>query len=228
MVMYNKIMKANEKSFLSFLQGLNQYLIPIYQRKYSWSEEECEQLWDDVVRVAKSDDIPSHFIGSIVYIHQGIYEASAVTPLFVIDGQQRLTTLTLLLAAMAKEINEENCPKNITKKKIENYYLFNNDEEGEKRYKLILTDIDKKTLISTLDDSILPEKQSKRILDNFNYFREQIKKSQIDLDFLHKGLQKLIMVDISLDSNYDDSQLIFESLNSTGVKLSHHHLYVIF
>ena len=213
-------MKANEKSFLSFLQGLNQYLIPIYQRKYSWSEEECEQLWDDVVRVAKSDDIPSHFIGSIVYIHQGIYEASAVTPLFVIDGQQRLTTLTLLLAAMAKEINEENCPKNITKKKIENYYLFNNDEEGEKRYKLILTDIDKKTLISTLDDSILPEKQSKRILDNFNYFREQIKKSQIDLDFLHKGLQKLIMVDISLDSNYDDSQLIFESLNSTGVKLS--------
>ena len=213
-------MKANEKSFLPFLQGLNQYLIPIYQRKYSWSEEECEQLWDDVVRVAESDEIPSHFIGSIVYIHQGIYEASAVTPLFVIDGQQRLTTLTLLLAAMAKEINEQNCPKTITKKKIENYYLFNNDEEGEKRYKLILTDVDKKTLISILDDSILPEKQSKRIIDNFNYFREQIKKSQIDLDFLYRGLQKLIIVDISLDSNYDDSQLIFESLNSTGVKLS--------
>ena len=157
-----------------------------------------------------------------IYIHQGIYEASAVTPLFVIDGQQRLTTLTLLLAAMAKEINEENCPKNITKKKIENYYLFNNDEEGEKRYKLILTDIDKKTLISTLDDSILPEKQSKRILDNFNYFREQIKKSQIDLDFLHKGLQKLIMVDISLDSNYDDSQqpLSFLILSSSSLKFS--------
>ena len=213
-------MKANEKPFLKFLQGLNQYLIPIYQRKYSWSEEECEQLWDDVVRVAKNDDVRSHFIGSIVYIQKGIYEASAVTPLFVIDGQQRLVTLTLLFAAMAKEINEQICPKTITKRKIENYYLFNNDEEGEKRYKLVLTDIDKKTLIHILDNSIPPKKQSKHIINNFNYFRDQIKKSQIDLDFLYKGLQKLIVVDISLDGNYDNSQLIFESLNSTGVKLS--------
>lgn len=213
-------MKASESPLISFLQGPKQYVIPIYQRTYSWTEKQCEQLWEDILTAAKNDKIPGHFLGSIVYIQKGVYQASAVNPLLVIDGQQRLTTLTLLFSALSKELDEQGDGKEITRKQIRNYYLFNNDEEGDKRYKLVLTQSDRETLLSILEERPLPTNSSKNIVDNYNYFVEQIKKSKIDLDSLYRGICKLIIVDISLDSNYDNPQLIFESLNSTGLELS--------
>lgn len=213
-------MKASETPLITFLQGPKQYLIPIYQRTYSWSEKQCEQLWHDIVQVAQNDKIPSHFLGSVVYIQRGIYQASAVNSLLVIDGQQRLTTMTLLLAAVRKKLEEESNVQEINKTKINNYYLFNNEEEGDKRYKLVLTKSDKETLLSILEETPLPTNPSKHILDNYNYFLNQINKSDINLDLIYKGICKLVIVDISLDSNYDNPQLIFESLNSTGLELS--------
>ena len=212
-------MKASETPLITFLQGPKQYLIPIYQRTYNWSEKQCEQLWDDIVQVSQNDKIPSHFLGSVVYIQRGIYQASAVNSLMVIDGQQRLTTMTLLLAAIRKKL-EESDAKNINRTKINNYFLFNNDEEGDNRQKLVLTKSDKETLFSLLDETPLPENPSKHIIDNYNYFLNQINKSEINLDLLYHGICKLVIVDISLDSNYDNPQLIFESLNSTGLELS--------
>jgi uncharacterized protein with ParB-like and HNH nuclease domain len=212
--------KATETPFVKFLQGTRQFIIPIYQRTYSWTEKQCEQLWDDIIQVAKNEEIPAHFIGSIVYIEKGLYQVSNVPQLLVIDGQQRLTTLSLLLAAYAKALEKKVDGDEITTKKINNYFLFNNEEDGEKRYKLILTQSDKDTMINLLEGRNPSERYSKNIIKNFEYFKNQISESDIDLDLLYRGICKLIIVDISLDSNHDNPQLIFESLNSTGLELS--------
>jgi uncharacterized protein with ParB-like and HNH nuclease domain len=114
-------MKATETQLIKFLQGTRQFLIPIYQRTYSWTEKQCEQLWDDIIRTAQDKTIPGHFIGSIVYIEKGLYQVSDVTQLLVIDGQHRLTTISLLLMAFAKAIEEKGNSDEISKNKIVNY-----------------------------------------------------------------------------------------------------------
>lgn len=213
-------MKATETPLVKFLQGTKQFIIPIYQRTYSWTEKQCEQLWNDIIRVAQNKEIQSHFIGSIVYIEKGLYQVSDVPQLLVIDGQQRLTTLSLLLSAYGKALEDKGDGKEITKNKIQNYFLFNPEESGEKRYKLILTQSDKDTLINILENRKELEQYSKNIVNNYKFFQNQITKSNIDLDILYQGILKLVIVDISLNSNYDNPQLIFESLNSTGLELS--------
>lgn len=212
-------MEATQSLLTTFLQGPKQYIIPIYQRTYRWTENQCEQLWDDIVRISQNENISSHFIGSVVYIHRGLYHSSAVNSLLVIDGQQRLTTLTLLLTAIRKKLEESDSTK-INKNQINNYYLFNNEEEGDNRHKLVLTKSDKETLFSLLEETPLPTNYSKNIVDNYEYFLKQITKSEISLDSLYQGIRKLVIVDISLDNINDNPQLIFESLNSTGLELS--------
>lgn len=213
-------MKASETNFLKFLQGTKQFIIPIYQRKYSWNLQQCRQLWNDIVRAAIDEQIKGHFVGSVVYIEKGLYQISSVPQLLVIDGQQRMTTLTLFLLALGKAIEESGKSYEMTKKKIMNYYLVNNDEEGELYNKLILTQSDKDTLFSLIADKKLLEEYSQRVHENYMFFLEQIKKSEIDLNKLYQGIAKLIVVDISLDRDHDNPQLIFESLNSTGLDLS--------
>ena len=97
-------MKASEANLLTFLDGTKQFQVPIFQRRYSWKKENCEQLWDDILRVGENDDIPSHFLGSIVSMQHSIHHASGVIQLHLIDGQQRLTTLALLLSALGRTI----------------------------------------------------------------------------------------------------------------------------
>src|SRR6267142_5577203 len=97
-------MKATEAKLLDFLKKSPQFLIPIYQRTYSWTEKECRQLWDDIVRTGTKDSISVHFVGSVVYIEAGLSQVTHQSPLLVIDGQQRLTTVTLLIAALAKAL----------------------------------------------------------------------------------------------------------------------------
>src|SRR5450759_5536322 len=93
-------MKATEAKLLEFLKKSPQFLIPIYQRTYSWTERECQQLWDDILRTGANDEVSAHFVGSIVYIEKGLYQVTSQSPLLVIDGQQRLTTMALLIAAV--------------------------------------------------------------------------------------------------------------------------------
>ena len=99
-------MKASEASFLKFLKEAPQFVIPIYQRTYSWTEEECQQLWNDILRSGQDSSLAVHFVGSIVYIEEGLSQISHQSPLLVIDGQQRLTTLTLLLTALQIEVGD--------------------------------------------------------------------------------------------------------------------------
>lgn len=214
-------MKATETPFLAFLNGPKQYIIPIYQRTYSWETKQCKQLWKDILRTGQRHDIAAHFLGSIVYIQRGLYQSSAIPQMLVIDGQQRLTTLSLLLSALARAIENSPVPiQEITQEEIEGYYLLNTLGRGDLRYKLILTQSDRPTLIQQLEGKELPKPASHRIVENYLFFEEQIAKSGVPLMTIYKGIEKLIVVDISLNANYDNPQLIFESLNSTGLELS--------
>lgn len=213
-------MKAVESNFFKFLQGTKQFVIPIYQRTYSWSKPQCEQLWNDIVKAGTDESIPGHFIGSVVYIEKGIYQVSSVNQLLVIDGQQRLTTLSLLLLALAKYFEEKEGTPDKTKKRLMNYYLLNSEEEDLQKYKLYLTQTDKETYFSFLEEKDLSKEFSPRVVENYKYFEESIKKSNLEPEKILNGIHKLFIVDVSLDRNYDNPQLIFESLNSTGLDLS--------
>ena len=210
-------MKAIHAHLLTFLDGTKQFQVPIFQRRYDWKEKECKQLWDDVLRVGANEDIPSYFLGSIVSMQHGIYHASGVTQLLLIDGQQRLATLSLLLAALGKAIEAGSVEIGITRRKLENRYLFNADETDKDRYKQLLTEHDKETLIRLLDSKELPANSSPRLLENYRFFEEKLQHE--NLEAVYKGIQKLMIVDIALEPDSDNPQLIFESLNSKGVKL---------
>src|SRR5215218_3837801 len=99
-------MKATEASLLQFLKKSPQFVIPIYQRTYSWTDRECLQLWSDILRAGRDESISAHFVGSVVYVEKGLYQVSSQSPLLVIDGQQRLTTVTLLVEALARHLGE--------------------------------------------------------------------------------------------------------------------------
>lgn len=133
-------MKAVEAKLLAFLKRSPQFIIPIYQRTYSWTAKECQQLWHDILRAGGNDGISVHFIGSIVYIEDGLSNATNQSPLLVIDGQQRLTTVTLLLAALAEALAEDEPLDGFSSRKIRNYYLLNPEERGERFFKLLLVD----------------------------------------------------------------------------------------
>ena len=213
-------MKASEIKLFDFLRKSPQFVIPIYQRIYSWSEKECLQLWEDILRTGKNNTTSAHFIGSIVYVEKGLYSVSSQTPLLVIDGQQRLTTITLLIEALSRALTDNQSVEDFSAKKLRDYFLIDPREEGEKKYKLILSQTDKSSLISLLDQNDLPDDYSVRIKANFEFFVNKIAEKKENLEIICKGLRKLIIVDISLDRDQDNPQLIFESLNSTGRELS--------
>ncbi len=214
-------MKANESSLLGFLENARQFSIPIYQRTYSWTERECLQLWTDVMRAGRSEGVGAHFVGSVVYIQSGPYNVSKHDPLLVIDGQQRLTTICLLLEALARQLGDTEPVEGFSARKIRAYYLLNDLEEGERAFKLILTQTDKDTLLAILKQSELPKEPSIRIERNFDLLQDWLSKfNEQDLVALCVGLGKLLIVDVSLQREHDNPQLIFESMNSTGRELS--------
>lgn len=213
-------MKATEAKLLEFLKKSPQFIIPIYQRTYSWTERECRQLWDDIVRTGSDDAISAHFVGSIVYIEKGLYQVSSQSPLLVIDGQQRLTTVTLILEALARQLGGDEPLDGFSAKKIRSYYLLNPLEEGERGFKLLLTQTDKASLLALVQQKPQPADQSLRITENFSFFEDQVKNLGNDLSALCRGLAKLVVVDIALSRDQDNPQLIFESMNSTGRELS--------
>jgi uncharacterized protein with ParB-like and HNH nuclease domain/predicted transport protein len=211
-------MKASEIRFLEFLRQADQLTIPIYQRPYSWGRRQWEQLWSDITRAAKVGE--GHFIGSIVYILGDEGEIGRVNPAQVIDGQQRLTTISLLLTALARHLEGDGARAEMTGQRLRSRYLVNRDEEGEDRYKLILTKTDKDTLLRLLDGYDPPSKSSPRILAAYGFFETELRRTLLSPDQVFAGLERLMTVGIALDRRYDNAQLIFESLNSTGLDLS--------
>lgn len=216
-------MKADAIKLLDFIgkSQEKQFVIPIYQRVYSWGKEQCKQLWDDIVKTGGNDQMNGHFIGSIVFVHDGIYTTN-YNELLIIDGQQRLTTITLLFIALRDYLNDEDeLLEKFSRQKIRNRYLINSDEKGDKKFKLILSEPDRDTLLSLIDENKRkPSEPSLKIMENFKLFEEWIRKNTDKLETIFKGLDKLMVVEISLERGKDNPQLIFESMNSTGKDLT--------
>ncbi len=207
-------MKADATTLLGFFEQNqnNQFVIPIYQRLYSWGKEQCKQLWDDIIKISGNDKMNGHFIGSILYVRVDDTHSS---PLLIIDGQQRLTTITLLLIALRNRSSDE-----VKRKEIESY-LINSDKDGNKKFRLILSESDKDTLLSLIDkNKRKPSEPSSKIMENFKLFEEWIRKNTDKLETIFKGLDKLMIVWIALKKGKDDPQLIFESMNSKGIELT--------
>ncbi len=220
-------MKATEAKLLQILSAVSQFIIPIYQRTYSWTEKECTQLWADILRAGSTDAIGVHFIGSVVHIDEGLGNLAVQAPKLVIDGQQRLTTVTLLLTALAEVLDalpeEQQEPiQGFAPAKVRQYYLTNPLEKGDKRFKLLLSDTDRATLMALVDPSVAapPPEPSIRIQANHALFVDQLRQSGTDLAVLCRGISKLLVVDVALARDQDNPQLIFESMNSTGRELS--------
>ncbi len=209
-----KAMTANATPLLKFIkdnQG-NQLVIPIYQRVYSWEKEQCKELWDDIIKIGGDDKMDGHFIGSILYVLDGFTHSD--NALLIIDGQQRLTTITLLLTALRDHWSDKR------KDDIENHYLINSDKDGDKKFRLILSDSDKDTLLSLIDkDRRKPSEPSSKIVENFKLFEELVSNTN-KLETIFKGLEKLMIVYIALKKEKYDPQLIFESMNSKGMELT--------
>ena len=215
-------MKADATKLLYFLQKSSQFAIPIYQRNYSWSEAQCKQLWEDIMRAGKDETIKAHFIGSIVYVERGHQSVTSKEPLLVIDGQQRLTTSTLLITALASYLEENDIEvlDAFSSLRLREEFLINRHEKGDSYFKLILSEKDKDTLVSILTKAPMPINVSKRIHENYQLFLDLISKHHEELETICRGLDKLSIVDVSLDRSQDNPQLIFESMNSTGLELS--------
>ena len=211
-------MKAQDLYLTQLLQGAKQFIVPIFQRTYGWGTQHCEQLFTDILQVGSNDNQEAHFLGSVVYVADE--DASASIPRWqVIDGQQRLTTLTLFLLAFCKEIDKRpETVADVSVEEIEDYYLKNRYGKEDLRYKMFLTQRDRKSLISLLEGRNLDGQVSESIKENYEYFCERL--SDIDLNQAYTGFKKLMIVDVSLTRNQDDPQVIFESLNSTGMDLS--------
>ncbi len=210
-------MKGSECKFVKYMDGADKrFVIPVYQRNYDWKTENCKQLYDDLVKIIKSGR-KSHFFGSLV----SVYNPDGNNEEFlVIDGQQRLTTVSLLFLAMYNLIREGAVvpgSPNLTQR-IYEQYLVDKWQPEDTRIKLKPVKNDQvafRKLFSDASEHI----RGSNLTVNYDYFRERIKKQEITIDQLYDAICRLEIINIRLDKD-DDPQLIFESLNSTGLDLS--------
>ena len=212
-------MKASEINLNRFLsQTDTQFVIPVYQRNYDWTEAQCKQLLNDILAAGAKDTINAHFIGSIVYIHDDVYSASGIRELSIIDGQQRLTTVTLIYIALYRLLRELGDQQKLTR--IHETYLINKFAADEEKLKLRPTENNDRAIKHLLsgESTDTLEGGFSRVLNNFSYFQGQIDAN--NLEDVVQGLAKLMFVEVSLERGKDDAQRIFESLNSTGLELS--------
>ncbi len=213
-------MQARDVFLTQLMQGPKQFLIPIFQRTYSWTQSNCDQLLSDIFHAGESHYIQSHFIGSVVLISS--QQTTASIPQWqVIDGQQRLTTVSVLMAALLDKAKalKHNVIAATPLEGIRDYFLANAYGEDDGRYKLVLTKGDKQSLFDLVDGKKLKKKSSANVKNNYEYFYEALADTDI-IDIVYQGLQKLKVVEVVLQPGSDDPQAIFESLNSTGVDLS--------
>lgn len=212
-------MKASEINLNRFLsQTDTQFVIPVYQRNYDWSEAQCKQLLDDILLAGASEKINAHFIGSIVYIHDDVYSVSGIRELSIIDGQQRLTTITLIYIALYRLLNSMGDQQKLTR--IHENYLINKFAADEEKLKLRPTENNDRAIKHLLagDGEDAFDGGFSRVISNFGYFHGRINRENIEA--VLSGLNKLMFVEVSLERGKDDAQRIFESLNSTGLELS--------
>ena len=210
-------MIATQLPIINFLQAPNvQFVIPVYQRNYDWTNTECKQLLHDTINIGEEKE-GSHFIGSIVFIYDGAFSTKEVKELVIIDGQQRLTTINILYVALyrfAKETGNQH-----EAEKLYNMFLTNQYVENESnKLKLKQTDNNSKAFEAIMNATENQFEAYSNVIENYNYFKKEI--TEENFSIISTGLKKLVFVEISLERGKDDPQRIFESLNSTGLDLS--------
>ena len=214
-------MKASERKITKlFSESDTVFSIPVYQRDYNWQEKQCQRLFKDILQTGKNEKVSSYFLGSIVYIHDGIYGVGE-KEFHVIDGQQRMTTLTLLFLAIYFKLKGTILAKDADK--IYNQYVVNPYSEKEIKLKLLPPEENLYILnkISHNKFNELEAFQDRNMLKNYLFFEKELKNLSFDdMKHLSNGIEKLIYIDIALEKGKDDPQKIFESLNSTGLDLS--------
>lgn len=210
-------MNGNAQKLIKYLDGASKrFIIPVYQRNYDWKMEHCKQLYDDLVKIIRQNR-KSHFFGSIVSVQS---ESGAMEEFLIIDGQQRLTTISLLLLAIyhllssGKMVSRDHQLAD----KILKKYLIDEYEPEEKRIKLKPIKNDQKAfgILFDQDEEYIPDSN---LTINYRYFYDRIQHGELDIDELFDAICKLEIINISLNHE-DNPQLIFESLNSTGLNLS--------
>ncbi|CRH63321.1 Uncharacterized conserved protein [Chlamydia trachomatis] len=199
-------------------------MVPIYQRVYSWGDAECRRLWDDVAYAGAHDDLKTHFTGSIVYVERDEGTRTSAEPDLLIDGQQRVTTVLLILAALLERL--ESLPEDqrepvegFSPAKIKNRYLMNSDEDGDRRFKLILSKSDRDALKNIILGEPIGESGS-RVVRNYELLRGLMALPGTDIEQVCLGLRKLVIVDVKLVRGEDNPQKVFETMNSTGKRLA--------
>ena len=214
-------MKASERKITKlFSESDTVFSIPVYQRDYNWQEKQCQRLFKDILQTGKNEKVNSYFLGSIVYIHDGIYGVGE-KEFHVIDGQQRMTTLTLLFLAIYFKLKGTILAKDADK--IYNQYVVNPYSEKEIKLKLLPPEENLYILnkISHNKFNELEAFQDRNMLKNYLFFEKELENLSFDdMKHLSNGIEKLIYIDIALEKGKDDPQKIFESLNSTGLDLS--------
>ena len=211
-------MKGDGVQLYSYMEGpSHRYIIPVYQRRYDWKIENCKQLYNDLLRLTK-DKEDNHFFGSIV---SDVVGAGSITEYHIIDGQQRLTTVTLLLLAIAKlvEKGEVHSSEVHLNNQIMERFIISKWAKEDDKIKLIPVKRDRQELCSLIfgeeDDYV----ENSNLTINFKYFYDRLKKDSNIIDEIFSAIQRLQVISITLEKG-DDAQLIFESLNSTGLALS--------
>ncbi len=223
-------MIAEQAKLAELLEGSKQFEVPLYQRPYSWGKPEREQFWRDILRAGRDPKPTMHFTGSVVYMERTGSMAGNLKRARLIDGQQRLTTLTLLMLALSErlaEVGELELPlegttdlQRVEASDLRNDYLVNKRLSGDSRYKLLPTHADRDTLKHLLGDAPMPDRVSREVQAGAAFFRQRLAEPGVDLRVVLRGVHKLQVVTVALEEGRDDPQLIFESLNSTGKDLT--------
>jgi hypothetical protein len=212
-------MQIKQESLLSFMgrPGVR-FSIPVFQRVYSWNARQCEELWDDVMRAGGADEGEGHFMGMLLYAADA-QSRGGTEQLDVIDGQQRLTTVTLLLCALARLLEEGGCEAgSVSVEDLRSRYLLT-EQGGNSAGKLALSDMDRDTLFALIGVGDMPEEPAGRLVENLELFSKYMRQPDFDVERLWRGLQRLEVASVLLVPE-DSPQLVFESLNSKGMALS--------
>ncbi|WP_320047824.1 DUF262 domain-containing protein [uncultured Ilyobacter sp.] len=216
-------MEARQTMMLQFLSGEDKkFIIPVFQRNYDWKFEQCKQLFKDIETLIVDKNRKTHFLGTIVYIANNEVDMIDFREFLLIDGQQRVTTTMLLLKALYDKLKEKDTDSSIKlSKKILKSYLINEFSEiEEEKLRLKPMKEDNETFKIIMSNNLTSVNKNSNIYKNYTYFLELFENSKIDIEDFYKGIQRLVIVFISLKRGDDDPQLIFESLNSTGLNLS--------
>jgi uncharacterized protein with ParB-like and HNH nuclease domain len=208
-------MQVSQISVLKFLKTANSLVIPVYQRDYAWRIENCKKLWEDVSEIIKANR-QNHFLGTLVTINNGLGKY------LVIDGQQRLTTISLFILALIHHLktkDNKDETEDRLQKVLQNYIIDDESLTTESRIKLKPNKSDDKYFKEIFQNDDIHDQDS-NIIQNYQYFKEIFELNNINFTQVFESIQKLDIVSIDLVAGQDDPQLIFESLNSTGVDLT--------